>query len=168
MFLNYICTLNKKGIMRIIFLFLASLLISPVLFAQVEAAQELSPDSVQIAILEKLDINRDERLDKMLKWHIEKNQKMEGMNGYRVEIFFSSRMDAKEESLGIKANFLSEYPEHTVHVKFIAPNFRVRVGDFRTKNEAWKLYKSIQKDYPAAFIVPDVIDFPLLKQNIYE
>ena len=93
---------------------------------------------------------------------------MEGMNGFRVEIFFSSKMDAREQARKVKAEFLSEFPEHTVHIKFVAPNFRVRAGDFRTKNEALKLYKSIQRDYPAAFIVPDVIDFPLLKPNIYE
>jgi hypothetical protein len=168
MFLNYICTLNKKGIMRIVFLFLVSIFSGQVLFAQDITNEELPQDSMQIAILNNLEVNRDTRIDKMLKWHIEKNQKLEGMNGFRVEIFFSSKMDAKEQALIIKTDFLSEYPVHAVHVKFIAPNFRVRVGDFRTKNEAWKLYKSIQKDYPVAFIVPDVIDFPLLKPNIYE
>lgn len=154
--------------MRIVYLFLVSLFAGQVLVAQDFYTQEIPKDSVQIAILDGLNVSRDNRIDKMLKWHIEKNQKMEGMNGYRVEIFFSSKMDAKEQALTIKTDFLSEFPEHAVHIKFVAPNFRVRVGDFRTKNEAWKLYKSIKNDYPAAFIVPDVIDFPLLKPNIYE
>ncbi len=151
--------------MRIIFLFLVFLLCGNLLFAQDIFSEELPADSTRINILEELEVNRDPRLDKMLKWHIEKNKKMEGMSGYRVEIFFSSKMDAKEQALTMKADFLSKYPEHAVHVRFMAPNFRVRVGDFRTKNSAWKLYKTIQNDYPAAFIVPDVIDFPLLKQN---
>ncbi len=154
--------------MRIFFLFLIGLFASQLLVAQVYITEETPKDSMQVAILENLDVSRDARLDKMLNWHIEKNEKMEGMDGFRVEIFFSSRMDAREQATTIKADFLSEYPEHIVHIKFIAPNFRVRVGDFRTKNEAWKLYKTIQKEYPAAFIVPDIIDFPLLKPNIYE
>ena len=107
-------------------------------------------------------------MDKMLEWHIEKNHEKEGMDGFRVEIFFSSKMDAKEQALKTKVDFLSEYPDYAVHIKFVAPNFRVRVGDFRTKNEAWKLYKKIQKEYPTAFVVPDVINFPLLKPNQYE
>ena len=37
-----------------------------------------------------------------------------------------------------KVKFLSKYPEHEVHIKYDAPNFKVRVGDFRTKNEALK------------------------------
>lgn len=168
MFYNYICTLNQKGVMRNLFLFFVCLFIGNLLIAQEISPEELPADTARIAILEKIDVNSDPRLDKMLKWHIEKNKNMEGMKGFRVEIFFSSQMDAKEKALSIKTDFLTDYPEHAVHVKFVAPNFRVRVGDFRTKNEAWKLYKTIQKDYPAAFIVPDVIDFPLLKPNQYE
>ncbi len=154
--------------MRILFLFLITLFSSQLLLAQDGFGEELSADSTRITILEDLDVNRDPRLDKMLKWHIEKNEKRAGIDGYRVEIFFSSKSDAKEEALAIKTDFLSEYPNQAVHIKFVAPNFRVRVGDFRTKNEAWRLYKQIQRDYPAAFVVPDVIDFPLLKQNKYE
>lgn len=125
-------------------------------------------DSMQLSVMDNLYVDRDARLDKMLKWHIEKNRDTEGMEGYRVEIFFSSTLDAKEQSLKTKVDFLSEYPDYQVHIKFIAPNFRVRVGDFRTKSEALKLYKKIQKDYPTAFVVPDIIKFPLLKGNQYE
>lgn len=154
--------------MRILFL-----LIIACLFIQSAVAQEFEtlikqPDTTEITILENLPVERDSRLDKMLKWHIEKNAEREGMEGYRVEIFFSSTPDAKEQALNTKVNFLSEYPEYAVHIKFIAPNFRVRVGDFRTKNEAWKLYKQIQKEYPTAFVVSDIINFPLLKENQYE
>lgn len=116
-------------------------------------------------ITQRLDINCDARLDEMLEWHVEKNKKKEGMEGFRVEIFFSSEINAKEQALKIKTGFLRRHPEYPVHVKFVTPNFRVRVGDFRTKNEALKLYKLIQNDYPTAFIVPDIIDFPLLKPS---
>lgn len=136
-------------------------------------AQSLEKESalgepVRPTIMDSLLVERDARLDKMLKWHIEKNSERKGMNGFRVEIFFSSSMDARKQALEIKTGFLSEYPEYPVHVKFIAPNFRVRVGDFRTKNEAWKLYKKIQKQYPTAFVVPDIINFPSLKAKQYE
>ena len=154
--------------MRILFLFFIG-----VIFVQSAVAQEFGltdepEDSTQAVLPDRLNVERDARLDKMLKWHIEKNEEREGMEGFRVEIFFSSNLDAKEQALDTKVNFLSEYPEYPVHIKFVAPNFRVRVGDFRTKNEAWKLYKQIQKDYPTAFVVPDIINFPLLKEYQYE
>lgn len=154
--------------MRTFLLVLVGVLATNFAFAQINLSEEVVGDTSNIAIMDGLDVNRDARLDKMLKWHIEKNQKREGMEGYRVEIFFSSSLDAKEQALDLKTEFLTNYPDFTVHIKFIAPNFRVRVGDFRTKNEALKLYKQVQKDYPAAFIVPDVIEFPLLKTSKYE
>lgn len=154
--------------MRTFLLVLVGLLAINFSFAQVDFSEKTIVDTSSIAILDGLNVNRDARLDKMLKWHIEKNQKRGGMDGYRVEIFFSSSLDAKEQALNLKTEFLTNYPNSPVHIKFIAPNFRVRVGDFRTKNEALKLYKQVKGDYPAAFIVPDVIDFPLLKPNQYE
>jgi hypothetical protein len=99
----------------------------------------------------------------MLNWHIAKNEKMDGMEGFRVEIFFSADLDALEQAKNKKVEFLSKFPDYLVHIKYEAPNFKVRVGDFRTKNEALKLKKDIERDYPMAFIVPDKIKFPLLK-----
>lgn len=154
--------------MRRLFLSISILFISHVLFAQVTFPKEVNPeDSVQ-TILNKLNVNQDVRLDKMLNWHIENNKKREGIDGYRVEIFFSSNLDAKQKALQKKVEFLEKYPNYNVHVLFYAPNFRVRVGDFRTKDEAWKLYKQIERDYRAAFVVKDVIDFPIVKPLNYE
>ena len=151
--------------MKIIFLFFIGLFAAHFVDAQDFDGRIAQQDSTQVSVLEGLSVERDVRLDKMLNWHIEKNKEREGIDGFRVEIFFSSNMDAKEKALETKTDFLSEYPEFPVHIKFVAPNFRVRVGDFRTKNEAWKLYKKIQKDYPTAFVVPDIINFPQLKAN---
>jgi hypothetical protein len=104
----------------------------------------------------------------MLKWHIENNKINNKIDGFRVEIFFSSDLDAKDKALMKKKEFLSVYPDNIVHVKYVSPNFRVRVGDFRTKNEALKLLREIKGTYTVAFIVTDKIDFPLMKQVQYE
>ena len=154
--------------MRILILFFVVFFISQSITAQDVETDNWPNDTTQLSIMNDVQVNRDARLDKMLSWHVEKNIETEGMDGYRVEIFFSSSLDAREQALNTKVDFLSKYPEYPVHIKFIAPNFRVRVGDFRTKNEAWKLYKNIQKEYPTAFVVPDIINFPLLKANQYE
>ena len=137
------------------------------------SAQYASPEnSVQKSnlpeMLNDLNINQDPRIKEMLSWHIENNRIKNAIEGYRIEIFFSSDSDAKEKALKKKVEFLSIYPDYTVHIKYVSPNFRVRVGDFRTKNEALKLYKEIKNTYPVAFIVADEIDFPLMKQVQYE
>jgi hypothetical protein len=154
--------------MRILFLLITSLFTNQLLFAQVTFPEENQEDTIQPVILQNLEVNQDPRLDKMLNWHIEKNIKKDGMDGFRVEIFFSSELDALAQSKMKKVEFLSEYPDYEVHIKYDSPNFRVRIGDFRTKNEALKLHKKIERNYPMAFIVPDKIKFPLLKQINYE
>jgi hypothetical protein len=138
------------------------------LFAQVTSPGENTEESNRPEIIKNLKINQDPRLDKMLSWHIENNRINNSIDGFRVEIFFSSDIDAKQKALKKKVEFLSIYPDNAVHVLYVSPNFRVRVGDFRTKNEALKLYKEIKATYPVAFIVTDKIDFPLMKQNQYE
>jgi len=162
--------------MKSFYLFIIILLCSRFLAAQSLSAATgdiAGTDSIEtksdfLDIIGTLDIRQDIRLEKMLKWHIENNKKFDGTDGFRVEIFFSSAMNAREQALNKKREFLSRYPGYNVHIIFSAPNFKVRVGDFRTKNEALKLYKMIQNNYPGAFIVPDIIDFPALKSNSYE
>lgn len=154
--------------MRRLFLIILSISICQALFAQVINSDDDPVKGDTIRILENIHEEQDPRLSKILGWHIENNKKRDGIRGYRVEIYFSSDMKAKENAFKQKVKFLSKYPEYDVHVKYVAPNFKVRVGDFRTKNEALKLEKKIKKDYPGAFIVPDIIEFPLLKQQHYE
>ena len=136
--------------------------------AQVSLPGDKTQESNLPDMLNNIQVNRDPIVDKMLEWHIENNKIRNKIDGFRVEIFFSSNVDAKEKALKKKMEFLSVYPENTVHIKYVSPNFRVRVGDFRTKNEALKLYKEIKDNYPVAFIVTDEIDFPLMKQVQYE
>ncbi len=152
---------------RYLLLFLC-IVTGQVIFAQVSFPDDRTQDSNLPEILNNIQVNRDPLLDKMLGWSIENNKIKSKIDGFRVEIFFSSDVDAKEKALKKKMEFLSVYPDNTVHVKYVSPNFRVRVGDFRTKNEALKLYKEIKDNFPVAFIVTDEIDFPLMKQVQYE
>lgn len=81
------------------------------------------------------------------------------MEGYRVQIFFGSRADAQK----MRGEFLREYPDIPVYISYLAPNFRLRVGDFRTKMESERLKKEIQDDYPGCYIVKDEIQLPVLR-----
>jgi hypothetical protein len=154
--------------MKLFLLFVLNILTGQIIFAQVTFPEDQTRESNLPELFYNLDINEDPRIEKMLSWHIENNKFKNKIDGFRVEIFFSSEIDAKEKALKKKAEFLAIYPDNNVHIVYISPNFRVRVGDFRTKNEALKLYKEIKNTYPLAFIITDEIDFPLMKQIQYE
>jgi hypothetical protein len=130
--------------------------------AQVSFYEPYDQKTKSAVILRSLDVRQDPRIGILLQNHIEQNQRKEGTEGFRVEIFFSSGSKSREEALRKKTEFLRSFPEETAYMSFQSPNFKVRVGDCRTKNEALKLKEKIRYNYPNAFIVTDMIQFPKL------
>jgi hypothetical protein len=113
-------------------------------------------------IFQKLKLEQDPRLVELVHLHIRRNQQGGLVQGFRVEIFFSSDLNARQKAQNIKNEFLSSFQGYNVYISYVSPDFKVRVGDFRTKNEALKLMKEIQGQFPKAFVVPDVIELPKL------
>ena len=86
------------------------------------------------------------------------------MQGFRIQIYSSSNRNAREESSREKAVFLNKFPNIEAYALFAEPGYyKIRVGDFRTRTEATRLFLMISKDFPDAYIVPDYINFPDLK-----
>jgi len=112
--------------------------------------------------LEKLPVRQDPRITDMLIRHNQINQKRNGTEGYRLEIFFSSDGKAREQAVRVKNEFNLVFPRITSYILFQTPNFKVRIGDFRNKSEALKIKAYIASKYPNAFIVKDNIRFPEL------
>ncbi len=75
--------------------------------------------------------------------------------GFRVQIFSGlGRDDAYSE----QSKFKSLFPGVTSYVSYTQPNYRVRVGDFRTKLEAQKFMNDLKKQYNSLFIFPEKIN----------
>lgn len=81
------------------------------------------------------------------------------MEGYRVQVFFGSRNEAQK----LRGEFLRKYPDTPAYISYLAPNFRLRVGDFRSKMESEKFKKEISDDFPGSYIVKDEITLPALR-----
>jgi hypothetical protein len=78
--------------------------------------------------------------------------------GYRVQIFLGDRRTAEDT----KRSFLLKYPDRAAYLSWLAPNFRLRVGDLRTRLEAERLLREMKADYPGSYIVRDEIEPPPL------
>lgn len=81
------------------------------------------------------------------------------IKGYRVQIHFGNE---KNKAKDIKSKFLTKHNEMRAYDIFESPYFKIRVGDFRTKLEAYKFMKEISESFPGAFIVSDYIELPEL------
>ncbi|MFZ4784463.1 MAG: SPOR domain-containing protein [Flavobacteriales bacterium] len=78
------------------------------------------------------------------------------IRGYRIQIFLGSYQDAKN----MRAAFLTNGLGLQAYIQQNAPDYVVRVGDFKTQLELHKYYDEVKKQYPSALIVVDKIEPP--------
>lgn len=84
------------------------------------------------------------------------------IDGYRVQIFFDVSRDLINEK---RAQFFSRYSNVDTYTTYKAPNFFLRVGDFRTELEAKKLHSEILDLFPTSFIVKERVNLPRLEKK---
>lgn len=107
----------------------------------------------------KIIIVQEKKISELVLKHAEVNANTT-IKGYRVKIHFSAD---KNKSKEIKAKFIATYPNVPAYEKYDQPNFNIRVGDFRTKLEAYKFLKELLPEFPSSFIVQDNIELPSIE-----
>ena len=107
-------------------------------------------------------IVNDPRLDTLIYRHIQSRAEIGGLRGYRIQVYFGSGQQARKEANEAKASCISLFPTQKAHILYQTPFYKVRVGDFRTRNEAFIWHKKIVRKFPKAYIVNDIINFPEL------
>jgi len=115
---------------------------------------------LQIFAQGNIEFIQDPRVDRLVKKHIGFSDAKDGMDGYKIQIYFDSGNGSKSKAYGQKAKFLSKYPDVGADMVYQEPNYKVRVGNFRTRMEAQGFLNEIKGDFESAFIVIDVIDLP--------
>lgn len=99
-------------------------------------------------------------VDKLVSKYKQILKKTGGVEGWRIQLIFK---DQKEEILPYQIKFTNLYPEIPVQIAFDSPNYKLTVGNFRTRNEALKIKHQISKNFPGAYPVPIIIDPNLLE-----
>jgi len=92
----------------------------------------------------KLNIIQDPAVDTLLSRYILARSKektvegTQGMEGFRIQIYYSSVRNAREESARARAEFINKYPDIISYAQYQEPGwFMIRAGDFRTKTEGY-------------------------------
>ena len=104
-----------------------------------------------------IQIIQPEQAENLLKWQIANNLLQKGIPGYRVHIFSQTGQTARQKADETRRNFMRSFPDIEAYMQYQAPNFKIIVGDFRTKNEALREKKKIEKIFPGAFIISTTI-----------
>ena len=95
-------------------------------------------------------INQPGSVSDLIERHKQYIKDLETIAGYRVQIFTSTRLS---ESMKVKSKFEREYKKLSPYIIFSEPSFKVRIGDYTNKIEAYEIMQLLKKDYPEAFIV---------------
>ena len=89
------------------------------------------------------------------------------LSGFRIRVYYDNDQSSRARSENIANQISAAYPGLGVYRTFESPNFKVTVGDFRTKDEALSLFNELKAKYPAAFIIKDNIEYPPVGSGRY-
>ena len=155
------CSLTGSGIRSLLLATVLSIILPLSLTAQRGlGVEELMNDGRPRYQAERLIIIQDPAIDTLVSRHILMNASKDGVDGWRIQIYRGGHRTANEDSNKVRARFMEEYPDIPTYRTFDRPNwFKVKVGDFRTREEAARIFFDIVNKYPDAYLIRDVIAF---------
>lgn len=107
----------------------------------------------------KVLVTKDPQIDSLIARRLELNRagvsgKNVTLSGFRVQIF--SGLD-RQVAYSEQAKFKARYPAINTYISYTQPNYKLRVGDFRTRLEAEKLMNELKKYYNSMFVFSEMI-----------
>lgn len=106
-------------------------------------------------------VHKDPRLDVLLKKQGDINAATRKANahtasGYRLLVINTNKRD---EAIAAKTKVYTNFPELRAYLVYQSPYFRLKVGNFKTREEAQQYQKSLGYYFPkGVFVISDVIE----------
>lgn len=106
-------------------------------------------------------VHKDPRLDLLLKKQGEANAAFVKANsrtarGFRLLVVNTNKRD---EAIAAKTKVYTNFPELKAYLVYQSPYFRLKVGNFKTREEAQQYQKSLGYYFPkGVFVIPDTIE----------
>lgn len=107
----------------------------------------------------KVTIVADPGIDSLIEADKIQAESDPSLQGYRIQLFADSDRKGAQD---IRTKFLQLFPDIDAYLTYQQPYFKVRIGDFRTRIEAYALYKEMLQHFDKVLIVPDKINLPKL------
>jgi hypothetical protein len=142
-------------------LFLLLLTVGSRLMAQVKdtTMRPVPLDSANPVVVEK-----DARIDQLVRTQIEINEvttreSRRYVQGFRIQVINSPD---RTKVFAAKAKVYEQFPDWKSYLLYQSPNYKLRVGNFKTQEEAQDALKQLSRLFPAGlYIIPDVIELKL-------
>lgn len=146
--------------------------------ASVAKAQEYTTDTTIVQSLQRsvqgtrVVLHQDSALDVRLSRNsgtlkVDKDGNI-ATQGYRIQLFSDNKRDSREEAELRSDVVAQDMPEIPIYVTYLSPFWRLRVGDYRTYEEANVQMQKLKKKFPKYSvemrIVKDEIVLSLYKE----
>ena len=112
-------------------------------------------------------VRKDARLDILTEKQAEINKRTGMMTssglykGYRIQVISTTNRDQANR---VKADVLSKFTDEKAYLTYTSPYFKVRIGNFITKDDAEKFRLQLSKYYPqGVYVVADAIEYTMKK-----
>ena len=99
-------------------------------------------------------IQTSAHVDEMLVQKKEYNKSIEVYQGFKIQIYYGSEKKCYE----VQEDFKMLFPDIATSVIFSTPQWKLQVGNFRTRLEADNTIVNIKKEYPGAIVLATAIE----------
>ena len=122
--------------------------------------------SSSLLVAQEGDVNviKDNRIDALVKKQSEITPPdvKPHIDGFRVQLYFDSEKSMINDA---RSRFIARFPKVDTYVEYNAPNYFLKVGDFRTRLEAEKVKAAVEAEFPTSFIIKEEINLPRLDKD---
>jgi hypothetical protein len=102
----------------------------------------------------KVRIETSAHVDEMLAQKKDHNKSIETYQGYKIQIYYGSEKECYE----VKDEFSSLFPDIRTSIIFSTPQWKLQVGNYRTRLDADRDIVNIKKEYPSAIVLATEIE----------
>jgi hypothetical protein len=133
------------------YLFVLSLLVTRRAWAQVDTSGSVV-------------VTKDARIDLLVKKQIAINEETtresrQHVPGFRIQVI---NTPDRNKVYDAKAKVYQEFPDWKPYLLYQAPNYKLRVGDFKTQEEADAALQQLAKLFPSGlYVIRDIIEIKL-------
>jgi len=99
-------------------------------------------------------IETSAKIDEIIAKKKQFNKSLKTINGYKIQLFYGNEKNSHK----IKDEFKALFPEISTKIIFSSPQWKVQVGNYRTRLEADRNLVEIKKEYPGAIVIASEIE----------
>jgi hypothetical protein len=94
--------------------------------------------------------HQDRKVNELTDLYKTYNKSNDLTDGYRIQVYFSND---RQEAYNNKSKLYKEMPDDKCYVEYEEPYYKLRIGDYATRMEAYDKLREVITKYPGAFVV---------------